>query len=181
MSVLLVGKLGQTGRRALCRFRLAGDGVGERQRPHIQHPQADWLLNPKRLYMAHRIDLLAVFAALKPKRFIRHLYKFGVTIFIYYLYSKTHVTQLHFSERQTIDCKLFVFWGGCLEIFRPCSGPPTSALFSMSHLFRIFMAYTLSVCFIFTTATWKGREEWERGRGRLRSCDMKAKSPVSGF
>lgn len=29
----------------------------------------------------------------------------------------------------------------------------TSPLFSMSHLFIIFMAYTWPVCFIFTTAT----------------------------
>lgn len=29
----------------------------------------------------------------------------------------------------------------------------TSPLFSMSHLFMIFMAYTWPVCFIFTTAT----------------------------
>lgn len=33
----------------------------------------------------------------------------------------------------------------------------TSALFSISHLFRIFMAYTRSVFFIFTTATCRRR------------------------
>ena len=31
----------------------------------------------------------------------------------------------------------------------------TSALFNISHLLRIFIAYTFSVPFIFTTATWK--------------------------
>lgn len=35
----------------------------------------------------------------------------------------------------------------------PHSAALTSPLFSMSHLFMIFIAYTWPVCFIFTTAT----------------------------